>query len=157
MDVALPDESRAWLTLNRVPGLGSRTCCRLLRRFGNPEALLRAGDAELRGLGLAAKVRTALRRPDHDAVAADLDWLRGPDRGLLTLACPDYPPRLLAIDDPPPVLFLEGRRDALARPGVALVGSRRPTATGVALARRFATELATAGLPVVSGLAAGID
>lgn len=157
MDALLPDDAGAWLTLNRVPGLGSRTLCRLLQRCPDPELLLSASDSRLRALGVPAPARRALRRADRVAAAADLAWLAGPDRGLLTLACPDYPPPLLASADPPPLLFLEGRREALATPGVAVVGSRSPTATGLALARRFAGELAAAGYPVVSGLAAGID
>jgi DNA processing protein len=40
---------------------------------------------------------------------------------------------------------------------VAVVGTRGPTREGIALARRFAKELAEQGMIVVSGLALGID
>lgn len=42
-------------------------------------------------------------------------------------------------------------------PSVAIVGSRRPTAYGHAVANRLAGELAAAGVVVISGLALGID
>lgn len=157
MDAVLPDDAGAWLTLNRVPGLGPRTLRRLLHRCPDPEALLSGPDARLRDLGVPAPARRALRRADRAAAAADLAWLQVPGRSLLTLACADYPSALLATADPPPLLFLEGRREALVMPGVAVVGSRNPTAAGLALARRFAGELADAGFAVVSGLASGID
>jgi DNA processing protein len=42
-------------------------------------------------------------------------------------------------------------------PRVAIVGSRRPTPYGEAVAERLATDLARAGVVVVSGLALGVD
>ena len=152
-----PDDARAWLTLHRVAGLGPRTLCSLLRHLGEPDAVLGAPAARLRELGVPARVVSGLRRPDRAGVDADLAWLRDGPRGLLTLACPDYPAPLLASPGPPPLLFLEGDRAALGSRGIAVVGSRQPSATGLALARRFAAELAGAGLAVISGLAAGID
>ena len=157
MDTSLPDDAAAWLTLNRVPGLGSRTLCRLLHRCPDPEALLSASAARLRELGVPPAARRALSRADRAAARADLAWLEAPGRGLLTLACADYPPALLATADPPPLLFLAGNRRALAARCVAVVGSRNPTACGTELAHRFSAGLVRAGFAVVSGLAAGID
>jgi DNA processing protein len=45
----------------------------------------------------------------------------------------------------------------LARPGVAIIGSRRSTPEGRNAAASIASELARAGVVVISGLAAGID
>jgi len=157
MDVALPHDATAWLTLARVPGLGPCTQRALLERFPGPAALLAASDAELVRREVPDAVRTALRRVDSARVAKDLDWLAGPRRGLLTLACPDYPVALRNCPDAPPLLFLAGDRAALAVPHLAVVGSRNPTASGAALARQFAAQLATSGLAIVSGLATGID
>jgi len=74
---------------------------------------------------------------------------------------PRYPPCLAQIFDPPPGLFLRGDPSGLARlaeaPVVAVVGSRRATTPGLALARQLGRELAARGAVVVSGLASGID
>ena len=69
----------------------------------------------------------------------------------------DYPVTLL--DDParPAVLFWKGRPQALAHPSVAIIGTRRATHLGKAIAQQLATELTEAGVSVVSGLALGID
>ncbi len=54
-------------------------------------------------------------------------------------------------------LWVAGSLKALARPCVAIVGTRAATAYGRRLAERFARELGAAGCTVVSGLALGID
>ncbi|HVZ49684.1 MAG TPA: DNA-processing protein DprA [Gemmatimonadaceae bacterium] len=68
-----------------------------------------------------------------------------------------YPAHLYEVADAPPLLFVEGSVDALQLPGVAIVGTRRPSADGIRRAQRAAKALADAGLVVYSGLAKGID
>jgi DNA processing protein len=54
-------------------------------------------------------------------------------------------------------LWCCGRLDGLARPCVAIVGTRAATPYGLRLARHFAATLGRAGCCVISGLALGID
>lgn len=68
-----------------------------------------------------------------------------------------YPPQLREIPDPPLVLYCQGNPEALHKPGIALVGSRRCTGQGRLLAEQLAQDLATRGLNIISGLALGID
>jgi DNA processing protein len=56
-----------------------------------------------------------------------------------------------------PELRTRGRWPLPDGPKVAIVGARRPTPYGEAVAERLATDLARAGVVVVSGLALGID
>ncbi len=70
---------------------------------------------------------------------------------------PSYPGLLRHLPDPPILLWYLGRLEALGRPAVALVGSRRASSEGLAMATRLGRDLARAGLVVVSGLARGID
>jgi len=76
---------------------------------------------------------------------------------VITWADPDYPPLLREIADPPAVLFLLGKRRCLQGPAVALVGTRRATGYGLAVARTLGRALVQEGVTVVSGLALGID
>jgi DNA processing protein len=69
----------------------------------------------------------------------------------------DYPPLLAAIPDAPFVLWLKGPPSCLAKPAVAVVGSRAATPYGLEAASRLAGDLAAAGVLVVSGLARGVD
>jgi len=68
-----------------------------------------------------------------------------------------YPPLLRAIADPPPVLWVRGVAAVLARPAVAIVGSRAATPYALEVASRLAGELADRRMLVVSGLARGAD
>jgi DNA processing protein len=70
---------------------------------------------------------------------------------------PAYPSALASIADPPFVLWLRGVSSTLARPAVAIVGSRAASEYGIAVAERLASDLAARGVTVVSGLARGID
>jgi DNA processing protein len=72
---------------------------------------------------------------------------------------PGFPPRLRAIHDPPPGLFLRGAGDVslLAATSVAVVGARACSGYGSGVAFKLGRELAAAGVVVVSGLARGVD
>lgn len=75
-------------------------------------------------------------------------WKRGDLDYPIALEDLEYPPRqLYALGD---ARMLEGRR-------VSIVGTRRPTAYGLRVARALAGELARGGASIVSGMARGID
>src|SRR4051812_414387 len=75
--------------------------------------------------------------------------------GVLTLADDAYPGMLRNIPDPPPTLYVDGRVPEMVC--VALVGSRKASATGIEMARTLEFALAERGVCVVSGLALGVD
>jgi DNA processing protein len=70
---------------------------------------------------------------------------------LVTIADAAYPAGLLDLDDPPAFLCVRG---TLPNGGIAIVGSRTPPSQAASFARELA---AACGMPVVSGLAAGVD
>jgi DNA processing protein len=65
--------------------------------------------------------------------------------------------RLKEIYDPPLVLYVRGNPEVLTQPGIAMVGTRHPTPYGSGMAERLASDLATQGLVIISGMARGID
>lgn len=71
----------------------------------------------------------------------------------------EWPPQLdeLAGYTPPKGLNVLGRLLAPYERSIAIVGTRRPTLTGIETARSFARAFVGRGLTVVSGLALGID
>jgi DNA processing protein len=74
----------------------------------------------------------------------------------ITADDPSYP-ALLAAMPSPPALYVRGAlvpEDALA---IAIVGARRATPYGLAVAAEIAGELASRGVTIVSGFARGID
>jgi DNA processing protein len=68
-----------------------------------------------------------------------------------------YPALLAAIPDAPFLLWVRGDRACLAKPAVAIVGSRAATPYGLEAASRLGADLAAEGVLVVSGLARGVD
>jgi DNA processing protein len=69
----------------------------------------------------------------------------------------EYPPALLDLSDPPPILWRIGDLTVLDAPLVAIVGTRKATAYGERVTRELSGALARAGACVVSGMARGID
>lgn len=84
-------------------------------------------------------------------------WLAQPGNHLVTVDDAGYPPLLRETSDHPPYLFVKGDPAVLARPMIAIVGSRNSTPYGRETAFRLSTELAHKGFVVCSGLASGID
>ncbi len=150
-----------WLRLGLIAGIGDSTIRKLLATFGLPEqvfAATRTDIAQVAGEVQADRLRAAAASPDvANAVEHAMRWLEAPENHLLTLADADYPRDLLDATDPPPLLYLKGRRELLGKRAIAIVGSRNATAQGIANAESFAAALSRAGLCVVSGLALGID
>ncbi len=101
----------------------------------------------------AAQMLKELRRDfDPEAVYGSLS-----KTGIvvLTLADASYPERLKEIPAPPPALFAAGKIPGAT--AVAVVGSRKASATGIETARLLGRALGKRGVCVVSGLALGID
>lgn len=149
----LTDEQRlAWLRLIRSERVGPRTFRALLHQFGGAEAALQALPDLARRAGRLA-IRVASRAEAEREVEA-LDRLGA---RFIGQGEPDYPRALLAIDTAPPLIAVRGAADALARPMIAVVGSRNASAGGGTLAERLSAELGREGYVIVSGLARGID
>ena len=70
---------------------------------------------------------------------------------------PAFPSALLTLSDVPPALWYRGRLDVLNATAVAVVGSRTASAIAIETATRIASDLASRGITVVSGLARGVD
>src|ERR1700754_2287526 len=149
------DDLRDWLILLRTPGLGPRRIREGLAARGDAGTLL--GWLARHPDGLDDEGRRWIEAPDEATLASDLAWLAADDQRLLRCTEEDFPPQLEAIVDPPAALFVKGDASLLLRPQVAIVGARRAQAPGLANARRFASELSTAGLVVTSGMADGVD
>ncbi len=161
-----------WLRLSLTSGVGNETARRLLARFGLPQSVFDQSSSALRQC-VSAVQASALATPPPGFEAqleATRQWLdpvdaaRAAARAIVTLGDAAYPPALLAIEDPPLMLYLMGAAlhtvpDGLWQPArsIGMVGSRNPTPQGASNAHAFGKFFSQAGLTVVSGLALGID
>ncbi len=80
-----------------------------------------------------------------------------PDTRLITVLDEEYPSNLRRVYDRPPFLFVRGTLTKDDARSVAIVGTRRASDAGRALAREMAAALSERGVTVISGMAAGID
>jgi DNA processing protein len=152
------DADLCWLALNFVFYGPSAAARRLLGRFPAVTDVFRARRADLGGLQLdGAAVDAIATGRAIDRARGELEKIGRKAYTLLTLDSPGYPGYLREIFDPPFVLYCEGDPEVLRNPAVAVVGARRPTPYGRAVAERLAGDLAGRGCVVASGLAAGID
>jgi len=154
----VPDHRVYWVALNLVLGDNLGPAQRIAARFAPLEEAFRAGPSVLRGFGLnEAQAKRLSSGKILEEAARELERIEKRGIALLLRDDPAYPPYLREIYDPPPVLMCAGRPEVLSRPGVSIVGSRRPSPYGRAVAERLSRDLAERGLVVVSGLAIGID
>ncbi|MGP9811127.1 DNA-processing protein DprA [Rhodopseudomonas sp. NSM] len=145
-----------WLRLIRADNVGPRTFRSLINHFGSARAALeRLPDLARRG-GAAR----AGRIPGEDEARREIEGGRRLGVELVAPGEPGYPPRLALIDDAPPLLGVHALPDALAlmaRPMIAIVGSRNASGAGLKFAQLLAGDLGASGFVVISGLARGID
>lgn len=151
-------ERIAYVTLALVPGIGHARLRALLDRFGSADGALAAPFALLCTVpGLTAAAATAVSRATPELGERALREAHVLGARVLLLGEPEYPPLLGAIPEPAPLLFALGNLTRLARPAVAVVGSREPTMYGTDVCRRVVGEAVAAGLVVASGMARGLD
>ncbi len=136
----VPGQAWSWVT-DDVEAAGSAVEVLAQRSAG--QVSLFAEDADVESLAAAAEAEIAA-------------WEREGMR-FLTILDADYPAQLLTVHQRPPFLMIKGHLDVADSRSVAIVGTRQASQDGLRQADELARGLADAGIPVVSGLAVGID
>ncbi len=149
------DARWAWGLLPQAGGIGLE---KLLGAFGSALAAWQAPVNEIRRAGIGPALAERMQRfPWHQTVRAEQRRVAQAGIDVLVWGDPGYPGLLQRVASAPPVLYVSGRLESEDVRAIAVVGSRRATAYGEAVARELAGELARRGLTIVSGLARGID
>jgi DNA processing protein len=157
-DAAVETGRLAWLALTLTPGLGPTRIARAVQRAGDAARIFEMSLTELESLHLPAKsaqfiadgrARTAAEKEAKLVLDAGATFITPQDEA--------YPERLLEIFDPPSVLWVRGDVALLSRPGIAVVGTRAPSAYGSGMAELLSRDLANRGLTIMSGMARGVD
>jgi len=153
------EETRLCLALNEIKDLGPILVKRLFTKFGSARNIFNSSMEELasvEGIGLerAKRIKEFNRWNEIDKILKLCE-----KRGIEIYSFNDeqYPRLLKEIHDPPVVLFCRGEIKPEDHIGLAVVGSRNLTEYGRRVTERLASELAQAGITIVSGLARGID
>ena len=152
-------EQQAFIILNALPNIGPITLNRMLEELGgDPRAVFSTGRRRLEAVkGVGPVIAETIENwRQHVNLAREEERMAKSAAGFITTRDAGYPKLLKEIHDPPIGLYRKGRYD-FSHPCVAIVGSRRTTLYGQAIAKKFGAELARLGFCVVSGLARGID
>lgn len=146
------------LALALTPNLGPKRIVDAMRDLKCPAQLFELTLTELEGLRFPADAAQFIfDGKARRSAEQESEQLARQNATLITLASPAYPERLKEIYDPPPVLWVRGNVELLARPSVAIVGTRHPSPYGMQVAEMLARDLSTRRLVIVSGMARGID
>jgi DNA processing protein len=157
LNEAQREEYRAALALRHTRGLGLRSRKRLLERFGSARSAAQR-VREWNSAKIRADVSGRFAEGSwRDGAKKEWDLARRLNAEILLWSDPRYPDLLRQLPDAPLLLYCRGDMRLLGAPGVAVVGSRRCSAEGLAAARMITSQLAACGVTIVSGLALGID
>lgn len=156
------DERFAWLQLAFTPYIGAESFLLLLHHFGSAQNALSAPAEQVAALirhkqALEAWRNAGKRALARQAAEAALEWEMRDGCRLMLLQDEDFPEMLAQGLTAPPVLFLRGNVRLLHKPSAAIVGSRYATPQAMRIAKDFGRALGGKGIPVVSGMASGID
>lgn len=150
------DQKIPWLTLHTTPGLSGVKTQQIIDQI-SPKELLSCSYKELINIGFKPFQAKHIRDKGGREVEICLNWAEDERRHLFTLEDDNYPSQLSHIATPPIALFVEGGKQTLERPQIAMVGSRSATREGLDIASEFSHRFVELGLVVTSGLATGID
>jgi DNA processing protein len=147
-----------WLALALTPRLGPTRARRLAEHFGGIGYIFKASLTELEATGIQTVSAQSLGTGQSIELAHD-EMARVAAAGVSVVCLDDstYPAQLKQIYDPPLILYVRGNVEAIAQPGIAVVGTRHPTPYGLGMAERLACDLANRGLVIFSGLARAVD
>jgi DNA processing protein len=156
-DACSPCLRRAFLIARlapRIAGLLDRPRARVA-------GLLGLSESDLLDAVAGPHAKQVLDELDRLDIGVEREALAGTGAAAVCRHSPAYPPPLLELDDPPAVLFVLGSPERLRalhqEPVVAIVGTRNPSPYGIEVAYSLGRGLGASGVPVVSGLALGID
>jgi DNA processing protein len=151
------DERVYWVLLTMVKQIGPARFNRLMERFESAEAAWNAPMLELAAAGLERRAVESLGKL-RGTLDPATEWRRLENAGasVLILDDPTYPSALREIADPPPVLYVKGEITPADDWAIAVVGTRRSTVYGRQVTERIVSDVARAGVTIVSGLAEAI-
>lgn len=148
------------IALSMIPGLGPTSCRKLLAAypgqdiFALPPAELKLAFGSHRDIVEAILGKTTHARAEQELRLAEQHGIR-----LLFCTDGDYPVRLNRDEtqDCPVLLYVLGPANLNAERALAVVGTRRATPQGRDATDRLVGQLTPLKMPIVSGLAYGID
>jgi len=146
------------ILLNTIEEFGFKKLEALLNVFQSTSGILKAKKSELLATGgvnenLAEKIVNL----DKEKLSKELRLMEEAGISAISIFDDEYPNNLKNIYSPPIILYVKGEIKPEDADAVAIVGTRRPSYYGMSTCEKLASQLASKGITVISGLARGID
>lgn len=143
--------------LHSLQGIGKKTVKNLMEYFGNVQAVYHAPERELQKILKPAQCRLFLDGREKKNPKQEMKELEKRGIRYYSIFDEDYPKRLLKTADAPMGLFVKGGLPEEDELTVSVVGTRKHSYYGEKQTKEFCKMLAGMGVPVISGMARGID
>jgi DNA processing protein len=155
----MQENLKYWLAINKIPNLGPVTIKKLWDHYGDIKSVWQASEMSIREIEDLSKpaIKAFIENRNKIDLDSELNIIQEKQINILTIEDEKYPSMLRNIYDPPPVIYFKGSLLRSDEKAVAVVGTRKATRYGLEMAKKIASELASLGITIVSGLAAGID
>jgi DNA processing protein len=153
------NEKLAVIRLNLIDEIGPVRFKNLITHFGSAHNVFSANKSEIAAVeGISALVANKVAETKNTATAEkEIESANNAGVKIIAYNEDSYPCSLKDIYDAPAVIYVRGDVSACNDLGIAVVGTRHPTAYGLSVTRVFSRDLALLGVATVSGLARGID
>ena len=157
--------SKIIITLQQLKGVGTKTILKIANTVNQKiETYEDLRDFWLKQSGKLYEKHNAEDLSDAYKKAERLiEATKKEGIGVLSYFEPEFPTILKNCinedgkEDPVIFLYYRGNLKALEKPGIAIIGTREPTANGIKAGEYFASEFAKENFNIVSGLAIGCD
>ena len=143
--------------LHSLQGIGKKTVKNLMEYFGNVQAVYHAPERELQKILKPAQCRLFLDGREKKNPKQEMKELEKRGIRYYSIFDKDYPRRLLKTADAPMGLFVKGSLPGEDELTVSVVGTRKHSYYGEKQTMEFCKMIAGMGVPVISGMARGID
>ncbi len=144
------------MRLVQIFGAANPDIHKIIGHYGSAEAACAAIDSgDFIFSDKALKRNAEFVTPDK--IDKVIEYCEKRDIKLLSIYDEDYPKLLKEIFNPPVLLFYRGSLECFGKRCITAVGSRDITSYTEKLAFRVATDLSSAGITLVSGMARGVD
>lgn len=153
-------ETLFWLWLAEALGAANRDFRKLISLYDSPYEIFHLDDDEIERIdGISERTYRALCDKSLQRATEVLSDCEALGIRILPYRTPEYPYALYDLQAPPIVLYCLGEipEDFDRKLSIGMVGTRKMSEYGLYSAYKIAYELASAGVVIVSGMAAGID
>lgn len=150
--------------LTSVENLGNIRINNLLKKFKTPKEIFNAELRELTSVsGISSSIAAAILKTANKIYELEksfdklLEICVKKGINIISILDNEYPENLKYIYDPPVLLYYKGVLTRDDEFSLGIVGTRFPTEYGKNICYKITSDLAEMGIPIVSGMARGID